>query len=319
MDAPPSVPKVVAVTGAAGYIGRKVVERLCAEPGVERVIATDIAPPPYELDRVLYLQQSITDPFERIFVEERVEALVHLAFVLRQQRNRALSHTANVGGADNILYAAHAARVKRLVYLSSSTVYGALRDNPEVLAEGDRARPSPAFHYAWDKREAERAFQHYATEHPDAAVSILRSCIVMGPSARNFISQALSRRVLVGAAGDDPPLQFVHEDDLIELLWRFASAPHGGIYNIAGPGTLRWGEVVRMARKRMVRLPGWVVSALTDLAWTLRLQSDAPSAGLDYVRWPWVVSTDKLQRELGFEFRYTSREAMEAWLANRRR
>ncbi len=313
-----AVPKVVAVTGAAGYLGSRLVRRLVAEPQVERVFATDAQPPPYELDKVAYYEQDLLDPLAAAFVEHRVEALVHLAFVIRQQRSRGASHRVNVDGADHVLAAAAQAGVERVVHLSSSTVYGAQPGNPAELDEDAPARPSASFHYAWDKREAERAFEDYAREHPDAAVSILRSCIVMGPSARNSITQALSKPLLVGVRNADPPIQFVHEDDLMEVLWRFITEAHRGVFNVAAPGAARWSEVGRMARRRIVWLPSWAAYGLTDLAWLLRLQSDAPSAGLDYVRWPWAVSTAKLEREVGYAFRYDSRQALEAWLAARR-
>ncbi|MDE2765995.1 MAG: NAD-dependent epimerase/dehydratase family protein [Chloroflexota bacterium] len=312
-----AVPKVVAVTGAAGYLGSRLVRRLAAEPQVERVFATDARPPPYELDKVVYYEQDLLDPLAEAFAEHQVEALAHLAFVIRQQRRRGVSHRVNVDGADHVLAAAAQVGVERVVHLSSSTVYGAQPSNPAELTEDAPARPSASFHYAWDKREAERAFEEYARERPCAA-SILRCCIVMGPSARNSITQALSKPLLVGVRNADPPIQFVHEDDLIEVLWRFISEPHPGVFNVAAPGAVCWSEVGRMARRRIAWLPSWAAYGLTDLAWTLRLQSDAPSAGLDYVRWLWAVSTAKLEREVGYAFRYDARQALEAWLAARR-
>lgn len=310
-----SIPRVVAVTGAAGYIGDRLVRRLVQESAVEKVVATDIRPLRFENPKVVAIQQDILEPFERAFVEHRVEALVHLAFVIRQQRRRELSHHVNVDGTDNVLRGAGAAQVRRVVYLSSSTVYGALRDNTQPLTEASRARPSPNFHYGWDKREAELAFSAYALNHDDAIVSILRSAIVMGPNAENSITQALAKPLLVGARGNDPGLQFLHENDLIELLWRFVAEPHPGVYNAAAPGTVRWSELGRLARKSIVWLPAWLAYGVTDLAWLLRIQSDAPSPGLDYVRWPWAVSTERLERELGYAFRHTSQEALEAYLA----
>ena len=310
-------PKVVAVTGAAGYLGSRLVRRLAAEPQVERVFATDARPPPYELDKVVYYEQDLLDPLGSAFAEHKVEALAHLAFVIRQQRSRSASHRVNVDGADHVLAAAAQAGVERIVHLSSSTVYGAQPGNPAELDEGAPARPSASFHYAWDKREAERAFEEYAHDRPRAAVSILRSCIVMGPSARNSITQALSKPLLVGVRNADPPIQFVHEDDLTELLWRFIAEPRPGIFNVAAPGAVRWSEVGRMAKRLTAWLPSWAAYGVTDLAWALRLQSDAPSAGVDYVRWPWVVSTAKLERELGHAFRYGAQEALGAWLSAR--
>ena len=306
---------MVAVTGAAGYIGDRLVRRLVQEDAVEKVVATDIRPLRFAHPKVVAIQQDILEPFERAFVEHRVEALVHLAFVIRQQRRRELSHHANVDGTDNVLRGAEAAQVRRVVYLSSSTVYGALRDNPQPLTEASRARPSPNFHYGWDKREAERGFDAYALDHEDATVSILRGAIVMGPNAENSITQALAKPLLVGVRGSDPGLQFLHEDDLVELLWRFVAEPHPGVYNVAAPGAVRWSELGRLARKRIVWLPAWLAYGVTDLAWLLRIQSDAPSPGLDYVRWPWAVSTERLEHELGYEFRHTSHEALEAYLA----
>ena len=317
MPQPPAVPKVVAVTGAAGYVGDRLVRRLAQEDAVEKVLATDLQPIRFEHPKVVALQQDIGEPFERAFVEHRVEALVHLAFVIRQQRRRELSHRVNVDGADNVLRGAGAAQVRRVVYLSSSTVYGALRDNPQPLTEESRVRPTPSFHYGWDKREAELAVRAYAIDREDVVASILRGAIVMGPNAENAITQALSKPLLVGVRGSDPGLQFLHEDDLVELLWRFVAEPHPGVYNAAAPGVVPWSELGRLAGKRIVWLPAALAYGMTDLAWLLRLQSDAPSPGLDYVRWPWAVSTERLERELGYAFRHTSREALEAWLEAR--
>ena len=314
MTHPGSIPRVVAVTGAAGYIGARLVRHLADRPEVERIVAVDRRPLAFDHPKITALQQDILEPLDRAFVEHRVEALVHLAFVIRQQRRRKLSHHVNVDGTDSVLRAAAAAQVRRLVYLSSATVYGALADNPQPLTEDSRARPTPNFHYAWDKREAERAFEGYASDHPEAVVSTLRGSIVMGASADNSITQALSRPVLIGVRGHDPGIQFTHDEDLVALLWRFVAEAHPGVYNVAGPGVVRWSELGRMARKRIVWLPAWLAYGITDLSWALRIQSDAPSAGLDYVRWPWAVSTDKLERELGFAFTHTSKQALAAWL-----
>lgn len=310
----PPIPKVIAVTGASGYIGARLVRHLAEQPEVERVLAVDLRPLPFQHAKVTEVRQDILEPLDQVFVEHRVEALVHLAFIIRQQRRRQLSHHVNIDGTESVLRAASAAQVRRLVYLSSATVYGALPANPQPLTEEAHARPSPNFHYAWDKREAERFFEQYSNEHPEADVSTLRGSIVMGAGAENSITQALSRSLLVGVRGDDPGLQFTHDEDLVALLWRFVSEPLPGVYNVAGPGEVRWSELARMAHKRIAWLPAWLAYGVTDLAWALRIQSDAPSAGLDYVRWPWVVSTEKLERELGYEFKHTSEQALHAHL-----
>jgi UDP-glucose 4-epimerase len=130
----------------------------------------------------------------------------------------------------------------------------------------------------------------------------------------NFITQALNKPALIAVGRDDPKMQFVHEEDLTEILWRFVSEPHPGTFNIAGPGTVAWSEVVKMAHKRLLRLPAPIAYGLTNLTWRLRLQNDAPGVGLDYIRWPWTVSTDRIEKELGFTFNHSSRAAVESYL-----
>ena len=310
------VPRVVAVTGASGYIGERLVQRLLTEEGVQQVLGIDLRPSALEHDKLMSIEQDITAPLDTLFRDQRVEAVVHLAFVLRQLRNRAESRRVNVGGASNVLWACEAAGVRRIVLLSSSTVYGANPDNRELLTEEAELNPSATFTYAADKALTESYFHRYRDQRVETDVSILRSCVVMGPNAENFITTALDKPVLIGIGQADPPMQFLHEDDLIDLLWRFVSESRPGIFNVAGTGTVRWSELVRAARKRLIPLPARLAYGLTALAWHLRLQSDAPSAGLDFIRWPWTVGTAKVEAELGYRFQHSSRDALQAYLGD---
>jgi UDP-glucose 4-epimerase len=310
------VPRVVAVTGASGYIGERLVERLLSEEGVQQVLGIDLRPSALKHDKLISIEQDITATLDTLFRDQRVEAVVHLAFVLRQLRDRAESRRINVGGASNVLWACEEAGVRRIVLLSSSTVYGANPDNQELLTEEAELNPSAAFTYAADKALTESYFRRYRDQHVETDVSILRSCVVMGPSAQNFITGALDKPVLIGIGRADPPMQFLHEDDLIDLLWRFVSESRPGVFNVAGAGTVRWSELVRAARKRLIPLPAPLAYGLTAVAWHLRLQSDAPSAGLDFIRWPWTVGTAKVEAELGYRFQHSSRDALQAYLGD---
>jgi hypothetical protein len=53
--------------------------------------------------------------------------------------------------------------------------------------------------------------------------------------------------------------------------------------------------------------------ALTDLAWNLRFSflAEFPGAALDMARYSWVVSSEKLKRELNFQYRYSTAEAFQ--------
>jgi UDP-glucose 4-epimerase len=306
--------RVVAVTGASGYIGAHIVKRLVAEPSIARVIGIDTRLSPIEHPKLTSLILDVTDPLGMLFIRFHVDTVVHLAFVLRQLRNPEDSRRINVGGASNVLWACEEAGVSRIVLMSSATVYGPHPDNTGLLLEDAPLRPPPQFNYASDKSTVEWFYRNYGEQHLSTQVSILRGCVVMGPMVDNFITQALRKPALIAVGGNDPEMQFVHEEDLTEILWRFISEPHPGTFNVAGPGSIPWSKVVKMARKRLLRFPAPVAYGLTNLTWRLRVQNDAPGVGLDYIRWPWIVNTARLEHELAFTFKYSSYDALQSYL-----
>lgn len=317
MRGPVPAARTVAVTGASGYLGALLVRRLLAEPGVERVAGVDIRPAAVRDERYAHFRQDVCDPLDEAFAG--ADAMAHLAFLMRQPRDRAEGRRVNVEGARNAAQAGAKAGVRRAALMSSATVYGAWPDNPPLLTEDAPARPNPGFAYAEDKAEAEAAFRAVAAERPGVCVSVLRACVVMGPNADNFVTDALAKPFLIAVRGADPPMQFIHEDDLVALLVRVLMEDHPGVFNAAGPGSVRWREAAALAGRRVVTLPAPLAIGLTDLAWRTRLQSDAPAAGLAFIRWPWMVSAERAATEVGHRFAYSSRDALLAYLGRRGR
>ncbi|MBI2856541.1 MAG: SDR family oxidoreductase [Chloroflexi bacterium] len=308
----------VAVTGASGYIGSRLLARLKSDPDVEAIVAIDHTPLPSEPDgEVRFHQRDINEPLEDLFRENGVNAVVHLAFVLRPGHNRAAIERTNVAGTSNLLHASSRAGVATIVYLSSTTVYGARPDNPPLLTEEHPLRPQREFQYAWDKTQVEAMLQGYGHTHPQARVVVLRSCVVMGQGAENFITRALSKPFLVAVKGYDPPMQFLYQDDLTELmaLALKEKAIHGA-FNVAGDGAVPYSEMVALSGRRLLRLPASVLYPFLQATWNLRIQGDSPSVGLDFIRYPWVADTARVRRETGYRFRYTSREALMAYLGS---
>ena len=308
----------VAVTGASGYVGSRLIESLEDEGEVELVLAMDVRPTAGRLGaKVTFVQQDVSVPFPRAFASHEIDTVVHLAYVLRQGRNRESNRRVNVGGTTNLLDACAEAGVRKIVYLSSTSVYGAHPDNPSFLVEGSPARPARGFQYSEDKARSEALIEAFAVERPNTVATILRCCPVMGPTADNFIARAFLKPFLVKVRGSDPAMQFVHEDDLMGCIVQCILEDAPGLYNVAGEGTVRWSEMAAMLERRMLSLPAWLLYPATDAAWKLRLQSDSPSVGLDFIRYPWAASTEKIKNELGIEFRYSSREAWDAYARRR--
>jgi len=312
-------PLRVAITGASGYLGSRLIERLEGCETVSYILATDIRPPgvPYG-ERTDFVRLDVTEPFPTLLAQHDIDAVIHLAYVLNPGRRRDEARRVNVLGTEHLVEACRNSAVAHVVYLSSTSVYGAYSDNPEFLTEEDPVRPLPGFQYSEDKVAAERQLTAYADSSSSASVTILRGCPVMGPRADNFIANAFYKPVLPRIGDADPPMQFTHEDDLMDVIVKCLEGRAAGIYNVAGDGTIRWTQMAAVMGRRMLSLPPMTWRSLTSLAWNLGLQSDSPACGLDFIRYRWTASSDKLKRELGVSLDYTSREAWESFASQPR-
>jgi UDP-glucose 4-epimerase len=116
--------------------------------------------------------------------------------------------------------------------------------------------------------------------------------------------------IMIGVAGYDPPMQFVHEDDLVEIIMTFLSQRKGGIFNVAGDGEVRYSEVARLSGRQIIALPERLLHLLMSFSWALRLQNESPTSGLEFIKYPPLLSTEKLKREVGFQFSYSSGDAL---------
>jgi UDP-glucose 4-epimerase len=124
--------------------------------------------------------------------------------------------------------------------------------------------------------------------------------------------------IIIRVADYDPPMQFVHEDDLTEIIMTFLNQKKGGIFNVAGDGEIRYSEVARLCRKRTIALPERLLHLLMGFSWALHLQNESPPSGLEFIKYPPIVSTEKLKNELGFQFNYSSKEALVSFISDNR-
>lgn len=300
----------VAVTGAAGSIGSKLVERLAASDDVEAVLAFDARRITLEHPRLAAFRQDIRHPMADTLREHGIGAVAHLAYRLRTGRDAESARSVNVDGTAQVLRGCQAAGVRQLLYLSSTTVYGPHAGDPQPYTEESPVRPVRGVHYAEQKALTEQMLKVFAADHPDTSVTVLRCCPVVGPRSDNYATRALRRLTLVRVRGADPQMQFIHEDDLQDALERCLLRPVPGVFNVAGEGTLAFSEMVRVARSRSLALPESLLRMLLQVSWALRLQDYGPASGLAMVRWPWIATGAKLARRTGFRPRYTSREAL---------
>ena len=309
-------PKSVAITGASGYVGARLLRKLEGESGLRKLVAFDTRPPPAPIHNMAMYRMDVTEPIDDALMHHRVSTLVHLAFVTRRGRNRrevSSIRQTNLDALHTVLESCVRAQVDHIIYLSSHTVYGAHSDNPIPITDEAPLRPLPDFPYGYDKFLSEQIIQEFAGEHQDKAVTILRSCMVLGPSAGNYITKAFFRPWLLGVSNYNPPLQFVYEDDLARVLTLVIQRSLPGVFNVAGDGVVFYRELAEIINSQLISLPAFLAYPLAQLSWNLRIQRDSTASGLDFVRYPIVLSTGKLNQATGYRFWHTSLETLTAF------
>ena len=309
-------PKSVAITGASGYVGARLLRKLEDEEDISKLVAIDTLPPAVPIRNMAAYRTNVTEPIDDALTQHNVSTVVHLAFIARRGRNRqevdSIRET-NLAALGSVLESSARAGVNHIVYLSSHTVYGAHADNPVPLTDEAPLRPIPDFPYGYDKFLSEQMLQEFQETHPDIAVTILRSCMVLGPSAGNYITKAFFRPWLLGVLDYDPPLQFVYEDDLARILTIVIQRRLPGVFNVAGDGVVFYTEFAQMIKSRLINLPSFLAYGLAQLSWNLHIQRESTSCGLDLVRYPMVLSTGKLHQATGYRFWHTSMETLSAF------
>ncbi|MFK0011237.1 NAD-dependent epimerase/dehydratase family protein [Streptomyces sp. NPDC091027] len=309
--------KVVLVTGAARQLGGRFVRRIQRDPDVERVIAVDAVPPPHRLGSAQFVCTDIRQSsIVRVLAEHAVDTVVHLA-VTGGRAGPGGAHSAvketNVIGTMQLLGACQKSpTVRRLVVKSSTSVYGGTPRDPAVFTETTPPKSLPAGGFAKDAAEVEGYVRGFARRRPDVAVCVLRFANILGPFADSALAEYFSMPVMPTVLGYDPRLQFVHEDDVLEVLRLASLEPrrgtlNSGTFNIAGDGVLLLSQCSRrLGRPTLpLLLPAltWVGSALRAVGVT-----DFSPEQMRLLTHGRVVETAQMREVLGFDPLYTTAE-----------
>ncbi|MFI8265877.1 MULTISPECIES: NAD-dependent epimerase/dehydratase family protein [unclassified Streptomyces] len=309
--------KVVLVTGAARQLGGRFVRRIQRDPEVARVIAVDAAAPPHRLGSAEFIRTDIRQSsIARVLAEHAVDTVVHLAVTGGGAgaggAGSAVKET-NVIGTMQLLGACQKSpTVRRLVVKSSTSVYGGASRDPAVFTETTQPKSLPAGGFAKDAVEVESYVRGFARRRPDVAVCVLRFANILGPYADSALAEYFSMPVMPTVLGYDPRLQFVHEDDVLDVLRLAAGEPgrgtlNSGTFNIAGDGVLLLSQCARRLGRPTVPLllPAvtWVGSALRAVGVT-----DFSPEQIRLLTHGRVVETSQMREVLGFKPMYTTVE-----------
>jgi nucleoside-diphosphate-sugar epimerase len=310
-DAPEIAPEVavvrpIVVTGASGAVGRRVCAVLSTEPGIS-VIAIDRKPlavlPPAVVMQPLDLATADLKP-----IFEGAAAVVHLASSFDPQEDDLAAARADLECTKQVLDAAGAVGVAHIVLLSSAMVYGAWPGSPVPLTEEAPLRPNPEFPFAVYKAEVERLAMEWRNAHPSTTMTVLRPATTLADGEVSWVARTLRAAAVMDVGETDPPVQFLHTDDLAQAVVLGATNAVAGTFNVSPDGWLD-GESQRELAGRVprLRLNEQVARRVAGFGWRHRLAHTPPGI-VPYTMHPWVIASDKL-RAAGWVPTHSNEEA----------
>ncbi len=293
----------VLVTGGAGFIGSHLVDRLVLQGHEVRVLDNFSSGQRANLDRVLgevEVVEGDAQSYERASRSVRgCETVFHLAAlpsVPRSVQDPLTSHHANVTATLNMLLAARDAGVRRVLYSSSSSVYGANMEMPKREA----MTPLPISPYAVSKLAGEGYCRVFGEVYGLEAVAI-RLFNVFGPRQDprsnyaavipRFITSLLAGRppVLFGDGEQSRDFTFVQNVVDAALLAIEADDVGGGVYNVACGESCSLNDLVDQLRRLIGAdiesvhepgRPGDIRHSLADISRAQHAFAYTPSVGL---------------------------------------
>ena len=204
--------------------------------------------------------------------------------------------------------------VQHLVVKSTTTVYGASNRDPAMFTEDMEPRRGARSGYAKDVAEIEGYVRGFARRRPDVRVTTLRCANVIGPHVVSPLTSYFRLPVIPTVLGFDARLQFLHEQDLMDVLIHAVRHDLPGTFNIAGDGIVMLSQALRRLKRPTVPMPGLAVGSLGTLLRRARLADFSPEQ-LGFLTYGRGVDTTRMRMELGFEPRYSSMAAFDDFAA----
>jgi UDP-glucose 4-epimerase len=311
----------VLITGISGHLAGKLARRLEQDPGVDYLVGVDLHEPSIDLERTEYVRADIRNPLVvKVLQTTEADTVVHLAILATPvgAGGRGSMKEINIIGTMQLLGACQRAeRVTKVVMKSSTAIYGADPRDPALFTEEMTARSEARHGYTKDAVETERYARSFARRRTDVDMTTLRFANFIGPEVVTPFTKYFSLPVVPIAMGFDPRLQFIHEDDAVEVLYRAVREDHPGIYNVAADGVVLLSQALRFMGKPAVPVVLPLVAPMAAVVRRLGLV-DFATDQLQFLLYGRVADNAKLKEDFGFTPRYTTRSAIEDFARGRR-
>ncbi|WP_152227773.1 NAD-dependent epimerase/dehydratase family protein [Pseudomonas sp. SCB32] len=309
----------VLITGAAGFLGQSLLNDLAVQHLDWTLIAADVRCLSLQGLRPniepLQLDISVPSKVRHCMDKWRPDAIVHLAAVINPPREmtEAQLYAIEVGGTKTLIEAACEAGVQQLIVTSSGAAYGYHPDNAEWIDESQPLRSHPRFLHVRHKQAVEQLLADMRKRYPQLKQLVLRPGTILGRRVHNPLIELFGQRKLLGVTGHPSRFVFIWDQDVVNVIRQGLEQGREGIYNLAGDGALSLREIAELLGKPYRAWPAPLLRAGLGLLKPLGLSPYGPEQ-VDFLRYRPVLDNRRLKEEFGYQPRYSSREAFQAFL-----
>lgn len=309
--------KTIAITGVNGYAASALLPLLESDSDVDKIIGIDITPWKGGYKKITFVCDDFRSKRMAEILKE-ADIVYHLAFVEDEFHDRQQALDINVNGSKNVFTACAQNNVKKVIYITSTAVYGfqntpGLNFTEEALISSDKDKN----YYHRSTAHVEAFARNFFNQYPNITFTIIRSAMMIGPNIDNILEKSLSMKLLALPSGSNRRIQFIYEDDLGKAMYLAFKKDIPGVFNAAADDTvlIRW--CFKKACVNVLPLPEFLAIKIADMGFGLRV---FPFSG------DWVgllcqsisVNNEKLKAATGWKPAYSSGDALMTYVTKMR-
>ncbi|MBE0642732.1 MAG: NAD-dependent epimerase/dehydratase family protein [Bacteroidetes bacterium] len=241
------------VTGASGFIGRRVVDRLLragirVRAGVRHPAAAAALPLHAHCETV---EIDVSDPRSLVDAMRGADTLYHFAAAVTSRMSAEQLLRINAEGTHNVWMSAADAGIRRALYCSSTAVYGLLSQNGRAVTEA--VLPRAVEPYGRSKLLGEEIARRIGAERGVDTI-VIRPTAVFGSGEHTHfggeLRNAALSRILLGGGFRNRHFSFVHVDDVAGAAIHVMQLEHrpADVFNVVVEPAISYEDAFQMYR-----------------------------------------------------------------------
>lgn len=299
----------VFLTGASGYLGSLLAERLAELPEVEAITGIGLSSPRSAIPaKMKFIKLDMRSPdLPKLMKGHNV--VIHTACIVLWPYSMMAAERddINQNGVRNVAKAALASGVKKFIHTSSMAAYDPIKARGQSDVSEDFVRGGRSPYYYWNgKAEQENALEELLGSS-GIVLTFLRPIYIIGPYNQTAVKSY--QQNAVNFMGYNPRRQFIHEEDVASAFLLALRKDLPGAYNVTPDDFIHLTDVWRILGKKWVpTIPLGLAKLVTGFKWRF-LGSLVHPCWVEDMLVDFTGCNKKL-KDSGWQARYTSEAAL---------